>query len=202
MASPKSPVSDGRAARAERTRAAVVDALLELIDEGELQPPAQRVAERAGVSLRIVYHHFEDVTGLFLAASARHSARVLADLKPLSGQGPFAARLDAFVAQRVQLYQRVFHVRRAARLSEHLSPVVAKTLAFVRAVKREEAERVFDRELDALPPSRRRDRACALGAVTSLATWEILCAHQQLTVEDARRVWRGLILAVLEKKED
>lgn len=191
---------DGRAARAERTRAAVVDALLDLIEAGDLSPTAQAVAERAGVSLRIVYHHFDDGAALFAAAAARHSRRTLADFKPVGGDGPLAARLDAFVAQRIVVYQRIYNVRRAARLHEHRVPAIGQTLAFVRALKREEAARVFAAELERLPPAVRRERAHALGAVTSFNTWESLHGHQQLSVDEARRVWRGLIAAVL--KED
>ncbi|HEY2746671.1 MAG TPA: TetR family transcriptional regulator [Polyangia bacterium] len=189
---------DGRAARAERTRNAVVDALLDLIDGGNLQPTAQEVATRAGVSPRIVYFHFEDHAKLFAAAAARQSERVLADFRVIDASAPFAERLDAFVAMRARMFARAFNTRRAARLYEHVAPIVAGTLAFIRAVKREEAERVFARELDAMRPPRRRDRAVALGAVTSFNTWESLRAHAGLSLEDTRRVWRGLIAAVLE----
>lgn len=191
---------DGRKARSERTRTAVVDALLDLIDEGNLQPPAQLVAERAGVSLRIVYHHFDDVQTLFAAAAARQAGRVMTLVRPVSDEGSFAARLDAFVAQRARLYTRVFNVRRAARLLEHVAPLVAESLQLVRGYKREEAERVFARELAALPPSRRRERAHALGAVCSFNTWESLRAHQRLSVDEARRVMATMISSVL--KED
>ena len=191
---------DGRAARAERTRAAVVDALLDLIEEGTLQPTAQEVAKRAGVSPRIVYFHFEDHARLFAAAAARQSERVLADIKLVRADGPLEERLDAFVAVRARIFQRVFNTRRAARLYEHVSPVVAGTLAFVRACKREEAERVFGREMGAMGSAAvRRDRAAALGAVTSFNTWESLRAHGGLGVEEARRVWRGMIEAVLRE---
>jgi hypothetical protein len=60
---------------------------------------------------------------------------------------------------------------------------------------------VFARELGAMAPALRRDRAAALGAVTSFNSWESLRAHQQLSLEDARRAWRGLIAAVLHHKE-
>ena len=43
------PVTDGRSARSQRTRNAVVDALLELNREGNLRPTAKEIAERAGV---------------------------------------------------------------------------------------------------------------------------------------------------------
>ena len=46
-------------------RAAIADALLSLLEEGELQPTATRIAERAGISLRLIYHHFGDLEALF-----------------------------------------------------------------------------------------------------------------------------------------
>lgn len=200
---PRTNPVDGRTARAERTRAAVVDALLDLIESGELRPSAQTVAERAGVSLRIVFHHFDDLTALFAAAAARHSERLMADLKPLSGKGTLIARLEAFVRQRVVLYERIYNVRRAARLHEHDVAPIGRTLQLVRALKREEAERIFAVELERVPLALRPDRAAALGAVTSFNTWESLRGHQQLSVEDARRVWRSLIAAVvILAKED
>ena len=63
---------DGRAARALRTRNRVVDALLDLVDEGDLRPSAADVARRAGVSLRSVFQHFDDLETLFRVAGERH----------------------------------------------------------------------------------------------------------------------------------
>ena len=54
---------DGRLARSQRTRAAVIDALVALCVEGDPSPTALRVAERAGVALRTVYGHFADHVG-------------------------------------------------------------------------------------------------------------------------------------------
>ena len=56
---------DGRRARGLRTRDAIVSALLELIAEGDIAPTAQRIADRARVSVRSVYQHFVDVEGLY-----------------------------------------------------------------------------------------------------------------------------------------
>jgi len=67
------PVLDGRTARSARTRDAVVRALLGLISEGDVRPTAGRIAERAGISLRSVYVHFDDLDDLFLAAFQRRA---------------------------------------------------------------------------------------------------------------------------------
>src|SRR4051794_13288243 len=62
---------DGRAARSVRTRRAIVDALRALHHEGDLRPTAPRVAERAGVSVRTVWQHFDDLETLLFEAGRR-----------------------------------------------------------------------------------------------------------------------------------
>ena len=62
---------DGRTARSQRTRSAIVAACIELVEEGDLRPTAPRVAERAGVSVRSVFQHFDDLEGLFAAVGDR-----------------------------------------------------------------------------------------------------------------------------------
>ena len=59
------PATDGRVQRGERNRAAIVDALLSLLEDGVLRPSARQVAERAGVSLRAVFQHFDDMESLY-----------------------------------------------------------------------------------------------------------------------------------------
>ena len=56
---------DGRTVRAERTRQALVDALLGLLDAGVLSPTAAAIAQRAGVSERSLFQHFPDREALF-----------------------------------------------------------------------------------------------------------------------------------------
>ena len=45
-------VADGRRLRSERSRQAIIDAMLKLVEEGVLVPTAQQVSERAGVGIR------------------------------------------------------------------------------------------------------------------------------------------------------
>ncbi|MEM7232854.1 MAG: TetR/AcrR family transcriptional regulator [Planctomycetota bacterium] len=59
------PVMDGRAVRTARSRQAICEACLDLIEEGVLQPSADLVCERAGVSRRSVFNHFRDLAELY-----------------------------------------------------------------------------------------------------------------------------------------
>jgi AcrR family transcriptional regulator len=56
---------DGRTKRGERSRQLIIDAMLALIEEGNLIPTAQQVADRAGVAIRTVFRHFCEMEKLF-----------------------------------------------------------------------------------------------------------------------------------------
>ncbi len=194
---PDAPATDGRLARGERARHQVAEAMLALISEGDLRPTAPRIAERAGVSLRSVFHHFDDLETLFEAAARLQTERLLKLVRPIDATLPLPERLDELIAQRARVYEAVTPVRRAAMLSEHGSAVVSERLTMARAWKRAEAERVFAAELAAFAPGERTRRVRALGAATSWMTWESLRAHQRLSVEDARDVLRTLVVSLL-----
>ena len=54
----------GRRARRERNRTAVIDAMFELIAEGKVPPPAEALAERAGVSVSSIFRYFDNLDEL------------------------------------------------------------------------------------------------------------------------------------------
>ena len=84
---------DGRTARALRTREAIVDACISLVDEGVLKPTAPRIAERAGVSVRSVFQHFDDLESLFAMVAERVVGR-LASILVADRPGLPARRAD------------------------------------------------------------------------------------------------------------
>src|SRR3954465_5134381 len=98
---------DGRVLRGERNRAAIVDALLALLEEGSPRPAAQDIAARAGVSVRSVFQHFADMETLYAALVARQIERVQELADDVDASAPFHERVDAFVAQQARLYERV-----------------------------------------------------------------------------------------------
>jgi TetR/AcrR family transcriptional regulator of autoinduction and epiphytic fitness len=193
---PPAPI-DGRTARAERTRDAVVDALLALIGEGDLRPTGARIAERAGVSLRSVFQHFEDLESLLAAAVARQVGRISELFGPLPTDGPLGERARALVDQRATLYEFITPTRRAAVLREPFSPTLSRGHDLLLRSSAAQLDRVFDAELSALAPSERREVAAALAAVTAWETWENLRARQHLAVPAANRVMSRTVIALL-----
>jgi AcrR family transcriptional regulator len=191
-------VLDGRLARSARTRDRLADAWLALLDGGELRPSAAAVAERAGVSVRVVFHHFEDMDALFSAVAERQIARVLAEAKPpLRTEGPRDARLDDFVARRTGILEHVAPVRRAALLSEPFSAEIERRLGWSRQLAREEVRRAFAPELARLAPGARAEVMEALAVAASWPTWDELRRHYGLSARRAAAVMRRTLAALL-----
>ena len=190
---------DGRIARGARARAAIVDALLGLIEAGELRPSAARIAERAGVSLRSVFQHFRDVESLFAAMADRQRERLAPLMDSVPGDGPLETRLEAFVAARARLLESIAPVRRAALLTEPFSRELGNRLGAFRRQKAEEVRRVFATELASRPPAARRRLLAALVAVSSWSTWQALRDHQGLSPAQARRVVHHVLGTLLAR---
>lgn len=160
---------DGRTLRAERNRRAVLDAALELLAEGRARPTAQEVADRAGVALRTVFHHFGDTEGLFLAVADAHVARVLPTIEQVPPGGPLAVRVAEFVRVRRRTFELMTPVRRAARLFEGTSPKVVARLRGIAGFWRGQIEHTFEPELRA---RKRLDREELLDAAVAVSGWE------------------------------
>lgn len=141
---------DGRTARRDRNRVAVLDAVIELFSEGMLSPGVPEVAERSGVSLRSVYRYFEDGDALITSAIERQIdlARPLFRIEN-EGQGPLEERITGLVATRLRLYDLVRHVYRAARGRAITDPLLYRGLQDSRAFLTRQVARVFAPELEA-----------------------------------------------------
>jgi TetR/AcrR family transcriptional regulator of autoinduction and epiphytic fitness len=188
-AAEEEPPKDGRVARAVRTRKAVADALLNLIEEGDLRPTSKSIAERAGVSERTIFQHFEDLETLFSAAADRVGDRILTNLKDIPADGPFENRLRLYMDEMTYLHDSMTPVRRASRLHEPFSPVLSGELDWLRLTLRRGLERVFGIELAAWPEGeQRQDVVEALALITSWSSWETMRKYSDLSPERARRI--------------
>ena len=111
---------DGRRLRGHGNRARIVAAMLDLVAEGEVSPPAEAVAARAGVSARSVHNHFDDVEALRAEVARRQWERHAHFGEPVPK--------ERLVDQRAALYERITPLRRAARiLSRVRSPIISRS---------------------------------------------------------------------------
>ena len=193
------PPVDGRTARATRTRSAVAAALLGLLEEGRLRPTAADIAERAGVSLRSVFQHFDDMESLYAAVAEAQMVRLSRLISQETGVGPLAARASAFVERRAELLETITPVRRAALLQEPFSEELARRLRLAHDMAREEIERTFAPELGVVPAGDGRDIVFALDVATNWSAWDTSRRLNGLSIEESKRVMERTIIALLKE---
>jgi TetR/AcrR family transcriptional regulator of autoinduction and epiphytic fitness len=189
--------TDGRQARSQRTRAAIAEAMLDCLQDGILRPSAKEVSERAGVSTRAVFRHFDNMETLFEEAAQLQIERVMRELPPIVTEGSLDQRIDALVLHSARRNEIIAPVRRAALLSEPFSKVIRDRHAWMRAATGRQVHSAFAEELNALPEADRRDRVAALRALLSFSYWDELRRHAKLSTTAASRILRAAVHALL-----
>jgi len=171
--------------------------MLDCLEEGLLRPSAKEVAERAGVSTRAVFRHFDNMEALFEEVAGIQIERVIGQLPALSTAGTLDQRVKTLVEHTARRNELVAPVRRAALLSEPYSDVIRKRLAWMRAEVRRQVRTVFAPELGAMSEPERRDRVAALRVLLSFNHWDGLRRHERLSECAANRVLCGSVEALL-----
>lgn len=189
---------DGRVMRGQRTREAVIDALMDLYAEGNLTPTIEEIAARVGRTTRAIYHHFQDKEALAVAIADRQLKlhHELFSARPVTGTR--AERVEGIVNHRVELFEAVAPARRSALVRMHRSPELQTQQTTLAAHLREQVARTFDPELIALDTAEAGDVIELIDLHTSWETWDRLRTWQGLPVERCRRLVTGLVTQALE----
>jgi AcrR family transcriptional regulator len=170
------PPSDRRLIRGERTRQAIIEADVELIDAGNPRPSIRQVAERAGISVSQIYYHFGYVEVLVVNATALQVSRHCLVIAVIPPRGPVDVRIRATCHQRRQLLEAVAPVLRMAYSRSPGSPRLDDVLAEQRALLRGQVAATFGPELSSRGP-RAAILLEALDVATGWQTWNTLRLH-------------------------
>lgn len=189
---------DGRRLRRDRNRQAVVDALLELYAEGDLDPSAAEIAQRAGLSPRSLFRYFTDVDDLCRVAVSRQLSRVghLADLT-VAPDAPATERIAALVASRLALCETIGTTGTVARMRAHFQPVIAAELTRSRAVLRDQVADLFASELESRDADEAVRTVAAIDVLLSYEAHRLLRMDQGLEPEQVEAVWSDALTALL-----
>jgi AcrR family transcriptional regulator len=182
--------ADGRRARRERNRTAVIDAVFELLGEGRVQPSVEEVAERAGVSVSSVFRYFDGLDDLHAETIRRYFERFapLFDVPPVP-DGPAAARIAAFVDARLELYETIAPIARMARARAASEPTFASTLGDARRRFARQVRDHFAPDLALRSATDAGDRVALVDALTSFESWDLLRTAHGHGPRVVRRAW-------------
>ena len=173
---------DGRLRRSERSRELIADALYELLAEGDIEPSAQKVADRAGVGIRTVFRLFSDMDALYATVNARLEFEVAPMLQASPADDTTVhERAESLINERVAVFERVgIYIRftnRCRGRSEFLASHYRKLTTRLR-------ERLLHwlPELRDAPP----ELVEAVDQATSFEAWDRFRSDQRLSRPRAR----------------
>lgn len=192
---------DGRTARADNTRRRIVSSMIALIEEGHLRPTAAAIADRAQVSVRSVFQHFNDLGALFQAAADSTMHRVWSLVRPIPDSGTLDERLSALLNMRWDIYDQIAAIRRAASLIEDQLPMFVEGRNQFRHMLRSVIDRVFAGEINHLDAEARRETLDAMVVVCEFEFMEVLRRQMDLPRDAAMAAQRRAMVSLLKQKE-
>jgi TetR/AcrR family transcriptional regulator of autoinduction and epiphytic fitness len=165
--------------------------------EGDIQPTARRIAERAGVSVRTFWQQFADMEALLVEATKRDDEILHAMREDIDLDQPLATRITLFVRGRVRILEYLTPSWRAARLQQPFSAELQSYNVRLLTMAKEEVEKVFAPELTKLDDTSRRRLTDGLQAISIWSFWESLRTEVGLGPRQARDLVRTTCAALL-----
>jgi AcrR family transcriptional regulator len=173
---------DGRRRRSQNSRNAIVAAMLDLVAEGRITPSAEEVASRAGVGLRTVFRHFNDMESLYAAMTSSLAEHYEMWLIPFDSKD-WQGQLIEAIERRTATYERLLPFKRAGDAHRHMSPAIQAEHARMLGMMR-------NRLRSFLPAAITDDdvRFETIDLMLSFEAWQRLRDEQGLSIELARRI--------------
>ncbi len=181
---------DGRRQRSDASRRKIALAMLDLLREGELDPSADLVAERAGVGRRTVFRLFSDMEGVYREMHAVMTSRLAPEFaKPFVGR-TWAARLDEVIERRAKMFEMMLPIKTAADARRYSSNFLQ--------IEHKKITRLQRQTLRAVLPAAlaKGDPLEALDLALSFEAWRRLRHEQGLGVKQAQAVLRRIVSAI------
>ena len=184
---------DGRRQRSERSREQIVEALFALIRAGDMAPRAVAVADAAGVSLRTVFRHFEDMESLYREMAERMEAELMPIVLAPFEAPDWRGRLSEVVSRRAHIYERVLPLRVAASVRRFQSPFLMEDYQRFLRLERAGLESI-------LPAAILTNRTLfsALEMVTGFQAWRRMRQDQGLSPAETEAVTRAIVERLLD----
>ncbi|MEE2031788.1 TetR/AcrR family transcriptional regulator [Rhodococcus chondri] len=190
---------DGRSARAERTRQAVIEAHIGLIRAGELKPTGVQIASRAGVSLRSLWGHFGDLETLFAATGAELMRRHDDAAELVDPALPLDERIDVYCRLRAEALEFIAPFARSSEIRAPFSRELQRHRMryFERAAR--DVQNLFAAEFDGVDDVVCSQIVQSMAIATTWPMWVSLRDVLRLPVPDAVEVMKRTMSALVSE---
>jgi TetR/AcrR family transcriptional regulator of autoinduction and epiphytic fitness len=198
MSSEASLPVDGRRARRERSREAVIDSIFALVTDGEVPPSVEQVADRSGVSVSSIFRMFDGLDDMRNQALEQFEVRYARLLElDVDASAPRSERILRFVRARVALYSEAGPLMRMARQRSLDHAPFANSVSAQRTILAAQTQRCLRPETSTLTPAEAANLMALVDATTSPEAFEVLGAEHARTRRQIEQTWRRAVAALI-----
>jgi AcrR family transcriptional regulator len=190
---------DGRIVRGLRTRQSLIQATLDLIQAGDVEPTSTAIATIAGVSSRALFQHFASLADLYAAAFDLAVSRAFGSHPPVDAAAPLASRIELLVSDRSELFEQWLPVWHFAERVRSVAPAVGLGVTQLRRLLRVRLAAWFQAELGNLDPSAQDLVLDSLDMAFGLDSWMNMREQLRLSPSHASRTWRFTAEAIVHQ---
>ena len=195
---PEPPV-DGRRARRERSRVAVIDAVFALVRDGKVPPTAECVADRAGVSVSSIFRNFDGLDDMQREAFDVFRERYVHLFDPVvDAAAPRGERVAKHVRARLGLLTVAGPMMQIARQRALDFQPMAEGVGRSRSQLSDQPRVHFAAEATQLSPVEAANLIAVIDAMTSPEAYEVLQATHGRSDRQISRSWTRSLTAILD----
>lgn len=188
---------DGRSARRERGRLAVLDAVFDLIEEGQIPPDVNELAERSNVSVASIFRYFDGLEDIQLQSMARFKDRFFPLFRiDKSASRSTDQRIEMYVDSRLAMLAEVGSVVALAGLRAMENPRFNEAYDTIRQMLADQVQELFAAELATHGPDSRASLVAIVDSLASPQAWDVMCHSHNQTTPQIRMAWITTLQAV------
>jgi AcrR family transcriptional regulator len=184
--------ADGRKHRSQKSQARIVNAMLELVAQGNLEPSADQIADIAKVGRRSVFRHFKDMDSLYREMTNSIATTMGSIVLQPFQAADWAGRVLELVDRRAVGFEKMKLFLLAGQVHRHRSPYLKASHAQFVQMLRQILLGLLPKEI-----ARNADLVETLDMLLSFETWSRLRDDQGLSVAKAKRVLKQAIRLAL-----
>ena len=191
--------ADGRRVRRERSRAAVIEAVFELVLSGNGPPTVEQIAERSGVSASSIFRMFDGLDDMrahaFEQFEHRYAHLLAANFAPDEGR---SLRIDRLVRMRVDLYVGAGPLLTMVRHRAFDHESIADRVRMNRRRLADQVWSCFAAETTQLTRAESANLVALVDATPSPEAFEVLGAAHARTRRQIERTWRRAVTGLTD----
>ncbi len=184
--------ADGRKHRSQKSQARIVNAMLELVAQGNPEPSADQIADIAKVGRRSVFRHFKDMDTLYREMTDSIAATMGSIVLQPFQAADWAGRVLELVDRRAVGFEKMKPFLLAGQVHRHRSPYLKASHAQFVQMLRQILLGLLPKEI-----AHNADLVEALDMLLSFEIWNRLRDDQGLSIAKAKRVLKRAIQSAL-----